>query len=500
MQLGELVKRLSKPLVSGALDVDVTSVTSDSRMVEPGSVFVAIRGSKVDGRAYIASAVERGADVVISESAPETGDPSGVTWIQTSDARAALSVIASALHGDPSQSLKLIGVTGTNGKTTTGFLCHHILLTEWHRAGLLGTVLVDDGEEVGKASHTTPDAAKLQELIGRMVDNGCRGAALEVSSHGIDQKRVADLAFDALIFTNLTQDHLDYHGTMAAYAAAKRSWFEATAADPKGKKPVAVINVDDASGAELAGMLDGRMAVQRYGFSLHTDYRALDFRQTARGMEIKLEVKNRQYLVRAPLIGRFNAYNILAALGAAKAVGIPLRNAIAALADAPQVPGRMEKCASRDGITVFVDYAHTPDALENACRTLKELEPRRLITVFGCGGDRDRGKRPLMAKAASKHSDVCIITSDNPRSEDPEEIIRQTEAGMGNSRYRTVTDRAEAIRIAIHAAASGDIVLIAGKGHETYQELDGQVIDFDDRNQARRAFAERPPSEEGNRK
>ena len=500
MKLSELTSRLRKPLVVGSLDVDVSSVTSDSRQVDDGSIFVAVRGTQVDGRRFIGSAVEAGAVAVVSESAPETGDPTKVTWIQVSDSRAALSAMAAGLAGDPSGDLKLVGVTGTNGKTTTGFLCHHIMKSAWHRAGLLGTVQVDDGEKITVASHTTPDAVDLQNLIARMAGNGCRGAALEVSSHGIDQKRVADLAFDALVFTNLTQDHLDYHGTMAAYAAAKFSWFEAAAADSRGKKPVAVINVDDASGAELAGMLRDKMPIVRYGFGLHTDLRALEFRQSSRGMEVKLETKGRQYLIRTPLIGRFNAYNILAALGAMKAIGVPMRQAIAALAEAPQVPGRMEYCGNRDGVSVFVDYAHTPDALENSCKTLKELEPRRLITVFGCGGDRDRAKRPLMAKAAARYSDVCVITSDNPRSEDPQAIIEQVEAGMGNSRYKSVADRAEAIRIAIHAAGKGDMVLIAGKGHETYQEFAGNTLDFDDRNQARIALAERPPMDEPPRK
>lgn len=496
MKLSELTSRLRKPLIVGTLDVDVTSVTSDSRRVTAGSAFVAVRGNQVDGRRFIGPAVEAGAVVVISESAPETGDPTNVTWIQVSDTRAALSSLAAGLAGDPSKELKLVGVTGTNGKTTTGFLCHHIMKVAWYRAGLLGTVQVDDGDQVSVATHTTPDAVDLQGLISRMVDNGCRGAALEVSSHGIDQKRIADLGFDALVFTNLTQDHLDYHGTMEAYAAAKFSWFESAATNPQGKKPVAVINVDDGAGAELAALLKGKMPVVRYGFGLHTDLRALEFRQSSRGMEVKLETKGRQYLIRTPLIGRFNAYNILAALGAMKAVGIPLRQAIGALTEAPQVPGRMEYCGNRDGVSVFVDYAHTPDALENSCRTLKELDPRRLITVFGCGGDRDRAKRPLMARAAAEYSDVCVITSDNPRREDPKAILGEVEAGMGNGRYKSVVDRAEAIRIAIHAAGKGDIVLIAGKGHETYQEFAGTTVDFDDRNQARIALAERPPMDE----
>jgi UDP-N-acetylmuramoyl-L-alanyl-D-glutamate--2,6-diaminopimelate ligase len=495
----DILSHLDRPLASGPLDAAVTSVTSNSRAVGTGSVFVAIRGSQLDGRSFIPSAREQGAVAIVSDTAPETGDPTDVAWIQVADPRLALASLAALLADHPSSKLKLAGVTGTNGKTTTTFLIHHIMKRHWHRAGVLGTIIVDDGEETAVASHTTPDPVALQTLLGRMVDHGCRGAALEVSSHGIDQKRVAETAFDVLVFTNLSQDHLDYHRTMEAYAAAKFSWFDDAAMHPRGKKPVAVINIDDSRGADLAETLDGRMSVVGFGFGLEADYRAIDFRQNPRGMQFKLEAKGKSYLVRTPLIGRFNVYNILAALAASQSVGIPLRQAVASISEAPQVPGRMENCGNRDGVSVFVDYAHTPDALENACRTLKELEPRRLFTVFGCGGDRDRGKRPLMAKAAARYSDVCIITSDNPRSEDPEAIIREIESGMGSARYKSVTDRSEAIRIAIHAAGAGDIVLIAGKGHENYQKFADKTVDFDDRREARRAIEERPTPEEPRR-
>lgn len=495
----DIIPYLDRPLVSGPLDAEVTSVVLDSRAVTEGSVFVAIRGTQQDGRSFISTAREQGAVAIVTDSAPETGDPTDVAWIQVADPRAALASLAAQLAGNPSSKLKLVGVTGTNGKTTTTFLIHHIMKRRWHRAGVLGTIIVDDGEETTVASHTTPDAVSLQSLLGRMVDHGCRGAALEVSSHGIDQKRVAETAFDALVFTNLSQDHLDYHGTMEAYAAAKFLWFENAASNPRGKKPVAVINIDDSRGADLAETLDGRMPVIRFGFGLEADYRAIDFRQSPRGLQFKLSAKGKSFLIRTPLIGRFNVYNILASLAASQSVGIPLREGVASISEAPQVPGRMENCGNRDGVSVFVDYAHTPDALENACRTLKELEPRRLITVFGCGGDRDRGKRPLMAKAAGRHSDVCIVTSDNPRSEDPEAIIREIESGMGSARHKSVTDRSEAIRIAIHAAGAGDIVLIAGKGHENYQKFADKTIDFDDRREARRAIEERPNPEEPQR-
>lgn len=492
MILRDLIASLQRPLAVGPLDVEILAVTDDSRRVAPGTAFVAVRGESRDGRMFIPAALENGASVIVSDTAAETGHPENVPFIQVGDTRHALAALARLLAGEPSRKLKLAGVTGTNGKTTTAFLLHHLMKRSWHRAGVIGTVIVDDGEESKPARFTTPGPVELNGLLARMADHGCRGAAMEVSSHGIDQKRIDGIAFDAAIFTNLTQDHLDYHGTLDAYAATKFSWFEALAADPLGKKPVAVVNFDDGHGEKLVALLGDRLPVIRYGFNVHCDFRANNFRQSARGMEFELAAKGKSYLVRAPLIGRFNVYNSLAALAAASALKIPLRDAVAALADAPQVPGRMELCGSRDGVTVFVDYAHTPDALENACRTLKELQPRRLITVFGCGGDRDKGKRPLMGKAASELSDACILTSDNPRSEDPEAVLKDIEAGMTGGRYKTVTDRAEAIRIAIHAAGKGDIVLIAGKGHETYQQFADRTIDFDDRREARRALAERP--------
>jgi len=361
----------------------------------------------------------------------------------------------------------------------------------WHRAGLLGTILVDDGETVEAAKHTTPGSIELAALLRKMRDHGCRGVAMEVSSHGIHQKRVSAIGFDACVFTNLTQDHLDYHGTLAAYFKAKADWFLELAGNPRGKKPVAVINTDDAYGSELAAMLEGKMPIIRFGFSVHSDFRANNFRQSAKGMEFELAAKGKTFLVRSPLIGRFNVYNLLGAIAASTACGIRPRDAVAAMADTPQVPGRMENVGNAGGATVFVDYAHTPDALENACRTLKELNPRRLITVFGCGGDRDKGKRPLMAIAAARHSDACVVTSDNPRSEDPFEIIREIESGLSGKTYRSIADRAQAIDFAVQNSLSGDIILIAGKGHETTQQFANETIEFEDRKHASRALRER---------
>jgi UDP-N-acetylmuramoyl-L-alanyl-D-glutamate--2,6-diaminopimelate ligase len=491
MILRELISSLPRVTASGPTDTDIHSLTADSREAAPGVIFAAIRGTSADGHRFINDALAAGASAVLAESAPPPDLDASIAWLHVSDSRAALSELASALAGNPWKELSMAGVTGTNGKTTTTFLLHHIMKTAWHRAGLLGTILVDDGEGSKPARHTTPGPVELAELLERMRDHGCRGVAMEVSSHGIHQKRVSAIGFDACVFTNLTQDHLDYHGTLDAYYQAKADWFFALAADPRGKKPVAVINSDDARGAELAVSLEGKMPVIRFGFNVHCDFRALDFRQNPRGMEFGLAAKGKNYLVRAPLIGRFNVYNLLAAIAAANACGIRPRESIAAIANAPQVPGRMENVGNAGGATVFVDYAHTPDALENACRTLKELDPRRLIAVFGCGGDRDKGKRPLMGAAAARLSDACVVTSDNPRSEDPLAIIREIESGMGGKGHLSIPDRAEAIAHAVKNSLSGDIILIAGKGHETTQQFAGRVIDFDDRKIASKALRER---------
>ena len=491
MILRDLVSCLTQVTVAGSLDPEVHTITASSREVAPGMIFAAIRGTTLDGHRFINDALAAGATAILAETAQPSNYTAPATWLHVPDSRAAVSALASTLAGHPWKDLSMAGVTGTNGKTTTAFILHHIMKTAWHRAGLLGTILVDDGDTVEPAKHTTPGSIELSGLLARMRDNGCRGVAMEVSSHGIHQKRISSIGFDACIFTNLTQDHLDYHGTLECYFKAKADWFHSLAANPLGKKPVAVVNYDDAYGADLVAALDGKMPVIRFGFGVHCDFRANNFRQSARGMEFELTAKGKVFLVRAPLIGRFNAYNLLGAIAAASACGIKPREAIASLVDSPQVPGRMENVGNAGGATVFVDYAHTPDALENVCRTLKELDPRRLITVFGCGGDRDKTKRPLMAAAASRHSDACVVTSDNPRSEDPLAIIRDIEMGLAGRGFRSIPDRDEAINFAIQNALSGDIILIAGKGHETTQQFLDRTIDFDDRKHASKALRDR---------
>ncbi|MFC4991103.1 UDP-N-acetylmuramoyl-L-alanyl-D-glutamate--2,6-diaminopimelate ligase [Rubritalea tangerina] len=492
MILRDLLTRIPKAVATGNLDQTASGVTSDSRQVKAGSVFVAIRGTETDGHKFIDAALKQGACAVVAEVAPASDYTGEAVWVHSNNTRDALGQLAAALAGDPSQQMKTVGVTGTNGKTTTTFLIQHIMKSVWTRAGLLGTIEVDNGFERVAATHTTPMADTLQSQLGEMADNGCRGVALEVSSHGIDQQRIAAVEFDAAVFTNLSQDHLDYHGSMAAYYEAKKALFTGLAEQGGKKKPVAIINSDDQYGEKLVKELGESQRVITYGMGAHVDFKVTKMRQQVRGTEFQLDNRGKSYLVRTPYIGRFNVYNTLAAIAACAACGIKIRDAVKALAEAPQVPGRLEHVGTREGVNVFVDYAHTPDALKNVCATLKDLEPNKLITVFGCGGDRDQSKRPLMAEAVSELSNLSLITSDNPRSEDPEAIIKEIEAGMKSKAYRAVVDREEAIRTAVNVAAAGDIVLIAGKGHETYQQFADKTVDFDDRKVAHWALRDRP--------
>lgn len=489
--LQTLIDALPRAAVIGPAGGEVCGLADDSRRVGEGEVFVAVRGEGVDGHDYVAKAVEAGAAAVVAEVPAPTDLKPGVAWILVPDTREALGILSDCWYGKPSESLRVVGVTGTNGKTTTAFLLHAIMNRVVHRAGLLGTIRFDDGLTQSKATHTTPGVLELQSLLGRMRDNGCQAVAMEVSSHAIDQGRVSSVAFDTAVFTNLSQDHLDYHETMERYFESKRALFDQMADHPRGKTPTAVINLDDRYGEVVVRTLENRVRTVTYGFGSDCAFKAGRVKQTRRGMEFQLEAKGRSYLVRLPLIGRFNVYNALAALAAAAAVRIPLRDAVAALGDVPQVPGRLENVGGAGGMTVFVDYAHTPDALVNVCRTLRELEPGRLVTVFGCGGDRDREKRPLMARVATKLSDFCIITSDNPRSEDPAAIVEEAARGAAGTHFEKVVDRAGAIKRAVELAGDGDIVLIAGKGHEDYQEFADGKVPFDDRVEARRALGER---------
>ncbi|MBU6179191.1 MAG: UDP-N-acetylmuramoyl-L-alanyl-D-glutamate--2,6-diaminopimelate ligase [Verrucomicrobia bacterium] len=479
MKLSELIENIHVRHVAGTLETEVTGVHHDSRSVRPGGVFCALKGVGRDGHDFIQAAIENGAVAVLSERP----NPAAflATWIQVGNGRAAMATAAANFEGHPSLRFPVVGVTGTNGKTTTAFLVHHLMKSILHRAGLLGTIYYSTGEALVEASHTTPESTEVQRLLREMAEADCRGMAMEVSSHGLDQRRVTGVAFDVGIFTNLTQDHLDYHLTMENYFSAKRLLFEQMDSETT-KKGTAVINLDDPYGERLAKTRFERLRVVTYGRGPNADFRIGDLRSDFNGTQYQLRFQGRQFLVRIPLIGSFNVYNSVAAIGAAWAIGLNLREVVAKMADAPQVPGRLELVGGRQtNYRVFVDYAHTPDALTNVLSTLRALEPNRIITVFGCGGDRDSKKRPLMAAAAEAGSDLCILTSDNPRGEDPGKILSDAARGFSRGGHEVREDRRAAIGRAIELAGQRDIVLIAGKGHESYQEIKGVRHDFDDR-------------------
>ena len=464
-------------MINGDLNTEITGIAYDSRKVKPGFAFVAMRGQTVDGHDFIEPAIAAGAAAIIAESPSDYQVKT--PWVHVSDTRAALALVSGAFHGFPAKDLAITGITGTNGKTTIGFLVHHLLNMAQLRCGLLGTVHYDLGGKIVPATHTTPESLETQEHLATMRANGCRAVAMEVSSHALHQHRVDGIPFKAAVFTNLTQDHLDYHGTMENYFDAKGILFDTVAGQSSGKM---VINGDDNWGRKLINRHDGTKRVTSYGFGVGNTLRAVNVRYDATGTTFGLEAKGREFLVRMPLIGDFNVYNALAALGAADAVGVNFREAINHLKTAPQVPGRLERVSEeQERFQVYVDYAHTPDGLINALKAIKALRPARIITVFGCGGDRDRSKRPLMARAAEQGSNICILTSDNPRTEDPKQILKDASAGFGGKGYTVIEDRRQAIEAAINNAGPGDIVLIAGKGHEDYQDIQGVKHPFDDR-------------------
>jgi UDP-N-acetylmuramoyl-L-alanyl-D-glutamate--2,6-diaminopimelate ligase len=457
--------------------------------VQKNFLFVALRGEKTDGHQFIDQAVEKGASVIVTEREEKQAR---ATCLVVENTRPALADLAAVFYERPARRLKLAAVTGTNGKTTTTFLIKHVCEKAGVRCGLLGTVRYEIGERVLPAVRTTPEALDVQELLAQMVHAGCKAAAMEVSSHALAQDRTRGLEWDVAVFTNLTQDHLDFHGTMENYFEAKMKLF-AGLAEQKGKiKPVAVINIDDRYGAQLVDRLDKKISMITYGVSARADFRASNYHAEFAGTSYQLDANGKSYLVRVPLIGRFNVANSMAALAAASSMGLGLREAILSLARSPQVPGRLEAVPAKRQFQVFVDYAHTDDALLNVMKTLRELSPRKLIVVFGCGGDRDRQKRPLMARVADQNADYSIITSDNPRKEDPDAIIAEVEKGFRSGNYEKIADRAKAIARAIELAQPRDIVLIAGKGHEAYQEFADHTVPFDDIQVARQALENRP--------
>jgi UDP-N-acetylmuramoyl-L-alanyl-D-glutamate--2,6-diaminopimelate ligase len=498
MRLSDLIKVVSPLNICGVSDLEIQGLYYDSRMVQPGGLFFALKGAVADGHRFIATAIERGAVVVIAENTDLV--PEGFPCVQVKDSRLAMARIASVFYGSPTAKVPLIGITGTNGKTTTSYLVEGIMVAAGIPAAVLGTVSYRLGDMEFPSSHTTPESIDLQCVMSRLVETGAAGIVMEVSSHALDQRRVDGCQFDVGVFTNLTRDHLDYHGTMEQYLEAKlrlfRELLKPTADRPE---PTAVVNLDDEYGALVAR--EAACQVLTYGVSCSGDVKAVNVRSSISGITGDLVTPAGTISFSSGLVGRFNLSNILAAVSVGHALGLPPETIRSGIKGHRTVPGRLERVENNHGISVFVDYAHTGDALENVLQTLSELKSGRIITLFGCGGDRDRGKRPIMGEIAGRISDLAILTSDNPRTENPDAIIAEVREGMlplgireydhsvltGGTQEKgfvVVPDRREAIRIAISLARPGDIVLLAGKGHEDYQIIGTAKYHFDDREEA----------------
>lgn len=486
MLFSELIKGQTALAVGGNQQTWVQSIAYDSRQVEPGFLFVAIEGFATDGHRFVEQAVARGAVAVVVEK--DIPLPPGVAFLRVPDTRLALALLAARFYDHPARKLKLIGVTGTNGKTTTTHLLAAIYQAAKNKVGVIGTIANRIGDRVLPVKHTTPESLDLQKLLAEMVDEGVTVVVMEVSSHALALKRVAGCSFDAGIFTNITQDHLDFHRDMSAYLEAKALLFRSLGEE--GKPAVAVVNGDDPQGDHIIAC--SRVPVFTYGLSDGVQVRAREINVTSRGVFFRVTSPWGESQVNMKLTGHFNVYNALAALTAAAAGGIPLPNAVNALEFVEGVRGRFELVDRGQDFAVVVDYAHTPDGLENILKTARQITRGKLIAVFGCGGDRDRTKRPLMGEIAARLSDLPVITSDNPRTEDPLRIIAGVEEGVCRIRsdYQVIPDRRAAIRFAVGTAKPGDTVVIAGKGHEDYQIIGTKKYPFDDREEATRALDE----------
>lgn len=473
MKLKQLIKNLPV-VIKGSKEITITGITDDSKQAAPGYLFIAKKGMTHDGTQFISDALKAGSVAIVTDCY----DPSHCcTQVICCDVLEIEEVLANRFYDSPTEKLFLIGITGTNGKTTTAYLVKHLL----DRCGLIGTVEWIIGDTILPATHTTPDLITSTKLLHDMTSCKCHSAVMEVSSHALAQGRVRSIPFNVAVFTNLTLDHLDYHGTMENYAAAKARLFT--------ELPQAgwvVFNRDDPWHSHM--ICDCQAQRLSYGFSDRADLCASQISLTSQGMEFTVKYQHRTLKVSSPLIGKFNVYNLLAAIGVGLCRYIPLERIVETLSSFKKVPGRLERVVNDRGLNIFIDYAHTPDALKNVLETLHELKSGRIITVFGCGGNRDVAKRPKMALIAEALSDSVIVTTDNPRQEDPEEIIRQIAIGFTQKdRFKVVADRKEAIKEAVSMATKEDIVLIAGKGHETYQIFSHQTIFFDDRKVAQQA-------------
>jgi UDP-N-acetylmuramoyl-L-alanyl-D-glutamate--2,6-diaminopimelate ligase len=496
MKLGQILEGLSHFELRGDPALEIQGLAYDSRQVKPGDLFVAIRGHHSDGHRFIDKAVEKGAVAVAVETL--TGGEGKAATLLVPDSRKALSKLALAFYANPFKDITLIGITGTSGKTTTTYLLESIVKAAGGKPGVLGTVNYRYSDKKIPAPVTTPESLDLIRLSREMVDHGVSHIVMEVSSHALEQGRTQDCPFNVAVFTNLSRDHLDYHNTMEGYFAAKSLLFKGLKPDPSGEVPAAVINLDDPRGKDLVAMTQAK--VFTYGLGKECQISADAVQINTRGLKFRLRTPPGEAVVRSPLIGGFNVYNILAAAGAGLALNLTLEAVARGVEALQSIPGRLERVENRRGLTLVVDYSHKPDALLKAMTSLKPHVKGRLITVFGCGGDRDRGKRYDMGRLAGEHSDVAFITSDNPRSEDPLSIVKEIEKGMldsglkkggGNTHpgrgYFLEVDRREAIRKAVAMADEADVVLIAGKGHEDYQIIGSEKRPFSDQEEAARA-------------
>jgi UDP-N-acetylmuramoyl-L-alanyl-D-glutamate--2,6-diaminopimelate ligase len=481
---------VAAPDASATADpVDVRSIAYDSRRVQPGDAFVALRGQHADGTAFAAQAQERGAVVTVAqEPAPSGFAP---PWVQVTDARLALALLASASHGDPSRRMRVVGITGTNGKTTTAYLVSSIFEAAGIRCGLLGTVAYRVGTSTREATRTTPEAPDMQALLAEMVEQGCAACVMEVSSHALALRRVDGMSFAAAVFTNLTRDHLDFHADMEDYFQAKRRLFELLPRDCP-----AVINADD---PRAVALIDTAGRAITYGINRPSDVSPTPLSYSLDGLAFEVKTPRGLLAVRSSLVGRPNVYNILAAVATGIALEVPTDAIERGITSLERVPGRFQVVSSpQDDVTVIVDYAHTDDALRNLLETARPLTTGRIITVFGCGGDRDRTKRPLMGAVAGRLSDIIVVTSDNPRGEDPARIIEEVQRGITvdtrrgtGQRLLAIVERHEAIDAAVDMASPGDLILVAGKGHEKYQVIGSQTLPFDDVDVSQSALARR---------
>lgn len=474
MQLIELLNRIPVLEIRGDENREVSELVFDSRKITENSLYIAMRGTVVDGHSFIASSIEKGAKTIVCEEFPENLDEN-ITYVKVKDSSKTLGHLASNFYGNPSQKLKLIGVTGTNGKTSVSTLLFDVFKNLGYDSALLSTVEIRIGEKIIPATHTTPDVITINKILAQAVEEGCEFAFMEVSSHGISQNRIEGLTFKIAGFTNLTHDHLDYHKTFEEYLKTKKRFF-----DDLNNDAIAITNVDDKNGNVM--LQNTKAKKKSYALKTMADYHGKSLEIDFNGMLLNFNGKE----FWTTLTGKFNVYNVLLVFGIASELGFQQDEILQAISILKRVSGRFETFKSDGGIFFIVDYAHTPDALENVLDSINEIRTKneRLITVFGCGGDRDHSKRPEMGKIASKKSTLAIITSDNPRTEDPAQIIKEIEAGIepqNFSKYTSIPDRREAIKMAIKFAEPKDIILVAGKGHENYQEINGVKHHFDDK-------------------